>query len=281
MRSSRRRAGKASARGSAFARSARASSRRARRASPPAWSNKSFPRFRGPGRCGNSTAMELARGRLALRPRHARASARRGGLPVRRERGVPRPSPSTATTCTSGARSTTSGRAGAALRRRPSAEEATLRDDLDRDARPGSVVDGFNGTAFANGQRVGKTLHADPLPDHAWRHHPRVALERSSPALAGGGRPTSSDRRIAYLEIYNDAGFDLLDRASSSASARPAVARPRRAPVRACRASSNGPENGAWVRVAASRRSSARSEEEALTLELRGRHATARCPRRR
>ena len=120
-------------------------------------------------------------------------------------------------------------------------EEATQEETFDRVAQPvvQSVVDGFNGTVFAYGQTgSGKTY---TLTGGADSYASRGIIPRAISAIFAAVGTAADDVehtvRISYLEIYNDAGFDLLDRASSSASARPA-ARAASPSCRACRASS-------------------------------------------
>jgi len=151
-------------------------------------------------------------------------------------------------------------------------EEATQEETFDRVAQPvvQSVVDGFNGTVFAYGQTgSGKTY---TLTGGADSYASRGIIPRAISAIFAAVGAAADDVehtvRISYLEIYNDAGFDLLDRASSSGKREAGGPRglaelPRVQGV-------VEEENGASVRVRGLSSHVARSEEEALTLLFEG-----------
>ena len=144
---------------------------------------------------------------------------------------------------------------------------------FDRVAQPvvQSVVDGFNGTVFAHGQTGGG--HVQLLTGGADSYASRGIIPRAISAIFAAVGTCAADDvehtvRISYLEIYNDAGFDLLDRAVVEGQARGRRGRglaelPRVQGV-------VEEENGASVRVRGLSSHVARSEEEALTLLFEG-----------
>ena len=75
-----------------------------------------------------------------------------------------------------------------------------------------NVLDGYNSTVFAYGQTgSGKTFTITGGPErYQDRGSSRARSRRSSPRSATRGRWWR--RRVSYLELYNEQGFDLLDR---------------------------------------------------------------------
>lgn len=100
--------------------------------------------------------------------------------------------------------------------------EATQDEVFETVARPvvDSVIEGFNGTVFAYGQTgSGKTF---TLTGGVSSYNERGIIPRALSALyahINGQSEMEYTVRISYLELYNEAGFDLLDSRQSSAGA--------------------------------------------------------------